>query len=116
MRGRGIVSKIRAGSRPRYSAAIMPDASKPSPMALALAAARAAGARGDVPIGAVIVASTGEVVAEAGNRTEELGDPTAHAEMLVIRAAAARLGVPRLVDCDLSVTLEPFPMCPRAIA
>src|SRR5437660_102705 len=116
MRGRGMGCKIRARGRPRYSAAIMPDASKPSPMALALAAARAAGVRGEVPIGAVIVASTGEVVAEAGNRTEELGDPTAHAEMLVIRAAAAKLGVPRLVDCDLYVTLEPCPMCAQAIA
>jgi tRNA(Arg) A34 adenosine deaminase TadA len=109
-------SKIRACGRPRYSAAIMPDASKPSPMALALAAARAAGARGDVPIGAVIVGSTGEVLAEAGNCTEQLKDPTAHAEMLVIRAAAARLGVPRLVDCDLYVTLEPCPMCAQAIS
>ena len=85
-------------------------------MALALAAARAAGARGDVPIGAVIVASTGEVVAEAGNRTEELGDPTAHAELLAIRAAAKALGAPRLVECDLYVTLEPCPMCAQAIA
>jgi tRNA(Arg) A34 adenosine deaminase TadA len=111
-----MVSKIRACGRPRYSAAIMPDASKPSPMAFALAAARAAGARGEVPIGAAIVGSTGEVLAEAGNRTEELDDPTAHAEMLAIRAAAARLGVPRLVDCDLYVTLEPCPMCAQAIA
>jgi len=94
----------------------MPDASKPSPMALALAAARAAGTRGDVPIGAVIVGSTGEVLAEAGNRTEELDDPTAHAEMLAIRAVVARLGVPRVVDCDLYVTLEPCPMCAQAIA
>src|SRR5499427_5841406 len=94
----------------------MPDASKPSPMALALAAARAAGALGEVPIGAVIVGPEGELLAEAGNRSEELGDPTAHAEMLAIRAAAARLGVPRLVDCDLYVTLEPCPMCAQAIS
>jgi len=94
----------------------MPDADKPSPMALALAAARAAVARGEVPIGAVIVGPGGELLAEAGNRTEELGDPTAHAEMLAIRAAAARLGAPRLVDCDLYVTLEPCPMCAQAIS
>jgi tRNA(adenine34) deaminase len=94
----------------------MPDASKPSPMAFALAAARAAGARGEVPIGAVIVGPAGEVLAEAGNRSEELNDPTAHAEMLVIRAAAAKLGAPRLVGCDLHVTLEPCPMCAQAIS
>jgi len=94
----------------------MPDADKPSPMALALAAARAAVARGEVPIGAVIVGPGGELLAEAGNRTEELGDPTAHAEMLAIRSAAARLGAPRLVDCDLYVTLEPCPMCAQAIS
>jgi len=85
-------------------------------MALALAAARAAAARGEVPVGAVIVGPAGEVLAEAGNRTEELGDPTAHAEMLAIRAAAAKLGVPRLVECDLHVTLEPCPMCAQAIS
>ena len=85
-------------------------------MALALAAARAAGARGEVPIGAVIVGPVGEVLVEAGNRTEELRDPTAHAEMLVIRAAAAKLGAPRLVGCDLYVTLEPCPMCAQAIS
>lgn len=85
-------------------------------MALALAAARAAAARGEVPIGAVIVGPTGEVLVEAGNRTEETNDPTAHAEMLAIRAAAARLGAPRLVGCDLYVTLEPCPMCAQAIS
>ena len=72
--------------------------------------------RGEVPIGAVIVGPSGEVLAEAGNRTEETSDPTAHAEMLAIRAAAARLGAPRLVDCDLYVTLEPCPMCAQAIS
>ena len=85
-------------------------------MALALAAARAASARGEVPIGAVIVDPAGEVLVEAGNRSEELRDPTAHAEMLVIRAAAAKLGAPRLVGCDLYVTLEPCPMCAQAIS
>ena len=82
----------------------------------ALAAARAAGARGEVPIGCVIVGPDGTVLAEAGNRTEELKDPTAHAELLAIRAAAAALGSPRLVGCDLYVTLEPCPMCAQAIS
>ena len=87
---------------------------KPSPMLVALdQAARAAG-RGEVPVGAVVVAG-GEVVAAAGNRVVELGDPTAHAEMLVIRTAAAERGE-RLVDCDLYVTLEPCPMCAQAIS
>ena len=94
----------------------MPDAFHTSPMARALAAARAAAARGEVPVGAVIVDRLGEVLAEAGNRTEELGDPTAHAEMLAIRAAARKLGTPRLADSDLYVTLEPCPMCAQAIS
>ena len=85
-------------------------------MERALAQARAAAQRGEVPIGAVIVGPSGEVLAEAGNRTEELRDPTAHAEMLAIRAAAAKLGAPRLVECDLHVTLEPCPMCAQAIS
>lgn len=82
----------------------------------ALAEARAAGARGEVPVGCVIVGPDGTVLAEAGNRTEEAKDPTAHAELLAIRVAAARLGAPRLVDCDLYVTLEPCPMCAQAIS
>jgi tRNA(Arg) A34 adenosine deaminase TadA len=82
----------------------------------ALAQARLAAGRGEVPIGAVIVGPAGEVLAEAGNRTEELRDPTAHAEMLVIRAAAEKVGAPRLVGCDLHVTLEPCPMCAQAIS
>ena len=94
----------------------MPDRAKPTPMERALAAARAAGARGEVPIGCVIVAPDGTVLAETGNRTEELKDPTAHAELLAIRAAAAALGSPRLVGCDLYVTLEPCPMCAQAIS
>jgi tRNA(adenine34) deaminase len=85
-------------------------------MERALAEARAAAERGEVPIGAVIVGPAGELLAEAGNRTEELRDPTAHAEMLAIRAAAAKLGAPRLVECDLYVTLEPCPMCAQAIS
>ena len=85
-------------------------------MALALAEAVAAGARGEVPIGAVVIDAAGQVLAAAGNRTRELADPTAHAEMLAIRAACARLGAERLVDCDLYVTLEPCPMCATAIS
>jgi tRNA(Arg) A34 adenosine deaminase TadA len=69
-----------------------------------------------VPIGAVIVGPDGTVLAEAGNRTEADRDPTAHAELLAIRSAAAKLGAPRLVDCDLYVTLEPCPMCAQAIS
>lgn len=89
----------------------------PSPMARAIAEAERAGARGEVPVGCVVVDfASGEVVAAAGNRTEELGDPTAHAELLAIREAARRLGAPRLAGCDLYVTLEPCPMCAAAIS
>jgi tRNA(adenine34) deaminase len=87
-----------------------------SHMDTALAEARAAGLRGEVPVGAVIVSPTGEVVAQAGNRTRELRDPTAHAELLAIRAACAALGSERLVDHDLYVTLEPCAMCAAAIS
>ncbi len=86
-----------------------------TPMEAALAEARRAAARGEVPIGAVI-AHQGAIIAQAGNRTLELKDPTAHAEMLVIRAAAALLGSERLIGCDLHVTLEPCPMCAAAIS
>ena len=83
----------------------------------ALEEAAAAAARGEVPVGAVLVdGATGAVLACAGNRTEELADPTAHAEMLAIRAAAASIGAPRLAGCDLYVTLEPCPMCAAAIS
>lgn len=85
-------------------------------MDLALEEARAAAARGEVPIGAVIVDETGQPIAVEGNRVEQLDDPTAHAELLAIRAAAARVGAPRLVGCDLYVTLEPCPMCAQAIS
>ncbi len=81
----------------------------------ALDEARAAGERGEVPVGAVLV-KDGTVLAKAGNRTRELCDPTAHAEILVIREAAQRLGSERLVGCDLYVTLEPCAMCAAAIA
>ena len=82
----------------------------------ALREARLAAERGEVPIGAVIVGPDGTLLAAAGNRTEAGRDPTAHAELLAIRAAAAELGAPRLVDCDLYVTLEPCPMCAQAIS
>jgi len=85
-------------------------------MAQALAEAAAAAARGEVPVGAVVVDGAGAVLAAAGNRVEEHSDPTAHAELLALRAAAAALGSPRLVDCALYVTLEPCPMCAQAIA
>ncbi len=85
-------------------------------MDLALAEARAAAARGEVPVGAVVVAPSGAVLARAGNRTRELRDPTAHAEMLAIRAACAALGQERLTGCDLYVTLEPCAMCAAAVA
>ncbi len=84
-------------------------------MDLALAEARAAAVRGEVPVGAVIVRE-GAVIARAGNRMRELTDPTAHAEMLAIRAACAALGRERLTGCDLWVTLEPCPACAGAIA
>jgi tRNA(adenine34) deaminase len=84
-------------------------------MDLALAEARAAAARGEVPVGCVVVRD-GAVLASAGNRTIELADPTAHAEMLAIRAAAASAGSERLVGADLYVTLEPCPMCAGAIS
>lgn len=80
-----------------------------------MAEARAAAARGEVPVGAVIAGPDG-VIAQAGNRTRELHDPTAHAEMLVIRAACAALGQERLTGYDLYVTLEPCPMCAAAIS
>lgn len=85
-------------------------------MSLALDQAREAAARGEVPVGAVVVAADGTIVALAGNRTRELNDPTAHAEVLAIRDACARLGVERLTDHDLYVTLEPCPMCAGAIS
>ena len=87
-----------------------------SHMEIALAEARAAAARGEVPVGAVIVSPDGRIVARAGNRTRQLADPTAHAEMLVIRAACAAAGSERLAGHDLYVTLEPCAMCAAAIA
>ena len=93
----------------------VPRASKSDPMGAAFEAAKAAGARGEVPVGAAI-AREGELIACAGNRTIAERDPTAHAEMLAIRAAARALGAERLSDCDLYVTLEPCAMCAAAIS
>lgn len=84
-------------------------------MNIALTEAAAAADRGEVPVGAVVLNAQGQVIAQAGNRTRELNDPTAHAEMLAIRAACAALGQERLTGCDLYVTLEPCPMCAGAI-
>lgn len=86
-------------------------------MTRALEAARAAAAAGEVPVGAVVVhGPSGRLLAVAHNRTETDCDPTAHAELLAIRAAARAMGEPRLPDCDLYVTLEPCAMCAQAIA
>ena len=87
-----------------------------SHMGLALAEARAAAGAGEVPVGAVIIGSDGAVLARARNRMREMRDPTAHAEMLAIRAACAALGSERLTGCDLYVTLEPCPACAGAIS
>jgi tRNA(adenine34) deaminase len=86
------------------------------PMDIALKEAEAAAARGEVPVGAVIVDDKAHILAQAGNRVVELADPSAHAEMLAIRAAAAKFGSERLTGCDLYVTLEPCPMCAGAIS
>ncbi len=93
------------------------SADKSSHMELALAEAEAAAAAGEVPVGAVLVDGlSGAVLAAAGNRVERDHDATAHAEMLVLRAASAKRASPRLGDCDLYVTLEPCPMCAQAIS
>jgi cytosine deaminase len=85
-------------------------------MEIALEEARAAAARGEVPVGAVVLGPDGTVIARAGNAVEARHDATAHAEMLVLRAAAAAMGDARLTACDLIVTLEPCPMCAQAIS
>lgn len=86
------------------------------PMDLALTEAEAAAKRGEVPIGAVIVAADGTLLSHAGNRTLEFRDPTAHAELIAIREACAKLSSERLTSCDLYVTLEPCAMCAAAIS
>lgn len=101
------------------SMSIEPGPTEPgpaSPMAAALDEARAAAARGEVPVGAVVTDPKGRIVARAGNRTRELSDPTAHAEILALRAACAAMGSERLPGHFLWVTLEPCPMCAAAIA
>ncbi|TMV92028.1 nucleoside deaminase [Thioclava sp. BHET1] len=85
-------------------------------MQQALEAARAAGTRGEVPVGAVVVSPEGRVVAVEGNRTRAQSDPTAHAEILALRAACRAAGSERLPGHDLYVTLEPCPMCAAAIS
>ncbi|MGH9848103.1 MAG: nucleoside deaminase [Blastocatellia bacterium] len=85
-------------------------------MSLAFAEAEAAGERGEVPVGAVVTDGAGAILAQAGNRTLEHKDPTAHAELLAIRDAARKLGSERLTGCDLHVTLEPCAMCAAAIS
>jgi len=87
----------------------------PSFLQIAFEEAEAAGGRGEVPVGAVVVRN-GQVIAQAGNRVEEFNDPSAHAEILAIRAAGQVLSEPRLIGCDLYVTLEPCPMCATAIS
>jgi len=94
----------------------MPAASGQSHMELALAEAARAAERGEVPVGAIIRGPDGGVLAQAGNRTREFADPTAHAEMLAIRAACTVLKSERLDGCDLYVTLEPCAMCAAAIS
>ena len=84
-------------------------------MAIALEEARAAGGRGEVPVGACVLSPTGELLARAGNRVEATHDASAHAELLAMRAAAHWLGTPRLLGCTVAVTLEPCPMCAAAM-
>ena len=108
----------RLGERPKEQGVGNVDLiaeNKDDPMSLAFAEARSAEVRGEAPIGAALVRE-GTVIASAGNRTREFSDPTAHAEMIVIREAAARLGSERLIGCDLYVTLEPCAMCAGAIS
>jgi tRNA(adenine34) deaminase len=88
----------------------------PEPMLQAFLAAQKAADSGEVPVGAVVVDELGNILAVASNRTLTDRDPTAHAEMIVIREAAAKLGSERLIDCDLYVTLEPCAMCAAAIS
>ncbi len=94
-----------------------PDVLTTSYMQIALTEARAAAASGEVPVGAVVINPVrDEILAQASNRVEELGDPTAHAEIIAIRLATAKVGHSRLAGCDLYVTLEPCPMCAAAIS
>jgi tRNA(Arg) A34 adenosine deaminase TadA len=94
---------------------LIEESKSDDPMTIAFAEARSAELRGEAPIGAALVRE-GTLIASAGNCTRELSDPTAHAEMIVIREAAAKIGSERLVGCDLYVTLEPCAMCAGAIS
>ena len=91
-----------------------PRRSSMSPMTIALAEARAAAVRGEVPVGAVVLDGGGAVLARSGNEVEARHDASAHAELLAMQAAVARRGAARLPDCELVVTLEPCPMCAQA--
>jgi tRNA(adenine34) deaminase len=101
---------------PRHGRALTSAMTFRSHMDTALQEAQKAGARGEVPVGAVVVGPDGQIVARAGNRTRELNDPSAHAEVLALRAACAALCQERLPDHDLYVTLEPCPMCAAVIS
>jgi tRNA(Arg) A34 adenosine deaminase TadA len=92
----------------------MKESAMPEAIAIALEEARAAAARGEVPVGAVITDAAGAVLARAGNEVEARADPSAHAELLALRAAAAARGTKWLADCTLTVTLEPCPLCAQA--
>lgn len=109
-----VVTPPVARGKEASAGAVFPDPPA-RPMAVALAAAEAAGREGEVPVGAVILGPNGSMLASAGNRVYLENDPTAHAEILAIRAACAGLGRSRLDGCDLYVTLEPCPMCAAAI-
>jgi tRNA(Arg) A34 adenosine deaminase TadA len=111
------VFHLRAGAMQSPMSSPTDPTAPNDPMTRALSLARAAAVRGEVPVGAVVVAAgTGRILAEAHNLVETAPDPTAHAELLALRAAAALRGDPRLPDCDLYVTLEPCAMCATAIA
>lgn len=101
-----------------HNASPSPDSVSPAltPMEEALQEAQKAGKRGEVPVGAVLLGPTGELLARSGNRIVELKDPTAHAEILVLREGASKFGSERLLECDLYVTLEPCTMCAGAIS
>jgi len=92
----------------------MKESAMPEAIAIALEEARAAAARGEVPVGSVITDAAGAVLARAGNEVEARADPSAHAELLALRAAAAARGTKWLADCTLTVTLEPCPLCAQA--
>ena len=100
----------------RYNVPMPIDPTRTAGMDQALAQARAAAARGEIPVGAVVLGPNGAILAAAGNQTEAGNDPTAHAEILALRAAAALLNSPRLPECELIVTLEPCPMCDQSIS